>query len=140
MANDQSIGQYTAATAKDDKADFFPYVDNSESDLSKKNKRIDFSIALDWLRTSTAASVSSANEVIIGVTDTSSVRTVTIQTADIRDGKLFIIKDESGAAGTNNITVASQGSETFDGAGTLTISTNYGVQRLYSDGTDLFTF
>lgn len=140
MANDQSTGEYTKATVKDDKADFFNYVDDSETDLSKKNKRMDMSVALDWLRTSTAASVSSANEVIIGVTDTSSVRTVTIQTADIRDGKLFIIKDESGLAGTKNITVASQGSETFDGAATLTISTNYGVQRLYSDGTNLFSW
>ena len=43
-------------------------------------------------------------------------------------GRVITIKDISGAAGANHITATSAGS-TFDGTGTLTISTNYGVQR-----------
>jgi hypothetical protein len=91
-------------------------------------------------RLALAASGNSDDEVIIGVTDTSSPRTVTIQTADIVTGRIFIIKDESGAAGTNNITIATQAAQNIDGVGTATISSNYGSIRLYSDGSNLFTF
>ena len=83
----------------------------------------------------------SADEVIIAITDTSAPRTVTIQTADIAAGsRIFIVKDESGGAGTNNITIATQGSETIDGQPTVTISVDFGVVRLYSNGTNLFSF
>jgi hypothetical protein len=91
-------------------------------------------------RLALAVSGNSDDEVIIGVTDTGSPRTVTIQSADIVAGRIFIIKDESGGAGTNNITIATQDVETIDGAGSATISTNYGSVRLYSDETNLFTF
>ena len=77
---------------------------------------------------------------IYGVTDTSAARTITISTAHIATGRLFTIKDESGAAGTNNITIATEASETIDGAATAVISTDYGSLELYSDGTDLFIY
>ncbi len=93
-----------------------------------------------WFRVGTAISANAGTETIIGVTDTSIARTITIPTADIVAHRIWLIKDESGAAGTNNITVASQGAETFDGAATVVISANYGVARLYSDGTNLFTW
>ena len=79
-------------------------------------------------------------QAIIGVTDTSVARTVTLQTATLTAGRVVIVKDESGLAGTNNITVATQGAETIDGAATVVISTNYGVVRLYSNGTNWFIF
>lgn len=65
----------------------------------------------------------------IGVTDTSAARTITIPSASGFPGKVFIIKDESAAAGTNNITVqASSGN--IDGVGTYVISTNSGAVTL----------
>lgn len=91
-------------------------------------------------RTPTAASVGSSAESIIGVTDTGAPRTVTLASAETDSGKIIIVKDESGGAGTNNITVATEGAETIDGAATAVISTNFGVLRIYSDGTDWFTF
>ena len=60
---------------------------------------------------------------------------MTILSSDIVEGRIFIIKDESGAAGTNNITIATGGSETIDGVSTITITSNYGVGRFYV-GTD----
>jgi len=79
--------------------------------------------------------------VIIGVNNTGAPRTVTLPSEDIgREGTLFIVKDESGGANSNNITIATEGSQTIDGAGTQTISTAYGVCRMYSDGTNLFTW
>jgi len=92
-------------------------------------------------RIGTATDLSSSVEGIIGVTDTSIPRIITILSVDIaQEGRIFIVKDESGGAGTNGITIDTEGAETIDGAATLTISTNFGVARLYSDGTDLFTF
>lgn len=46
----------------------------------------------------------------------------------------FVLKDESGAAGSNNITISRAGSDTIDGATSYVISTNYGKVALYSDG------
>lgn len=87
-----------------------------------------------------AASANSGPESIIGITDTTAARTVTILSADIaHDGQIFIIKDESGAAGTNNITIATEGAENIDGAATALINTNYGSLRMYSNGAHLFT-
>lgn len=85
--------------------------------------------------------ISSDGAVILGVTDTSATRTATLLTVDISvEGQLFIIKDESGGAGTNNITVVGEGGETIDGAPNIPIIVNYGVVRVYSDGSKLFSF
>lgn len=77
-------------------------------------------------------SVSTSNEVFIGVTDTSTTKTITILSADIVKGRVFIIKDESGLAdATNSIIVVGEGTETIDGAANAKITSNYGVLRLY---------
>jgi len=91
-------------------------------------------------RTVTAGSISTTGEVIIGVTDTSSARTIDLSTASTDSGRIFIIKDESGAANVNNITVTTEGAETIDGAASKVINTAYGVLRVYSDGTNFFTW
>lgn len=53
-------------------------------------------------------------------------------------GKVYIIKDESGTAGTNNITVDPAGSQTIDGATTQVINADYGSLTIYSDGSNWF--
>lgn len=42
--------------------------------------------------------------------------TVPLPTAEVRKGRVCTVKDESGAAATNNITLATEGSETIDGS------------------------
>lgn len=84
------------------------------------------------------------SDFFIGVTSTASARVVTLPAASTYPGagRVFIVKDESGAAGTNNITVKSA-SGTLDGVAAATgvpITTNYGSSRWMSDGTNWFSF
>ena len=97
-----------------------------------------FGKAHNWARTATAVSANTAGEMIVGVTDTSIARTITLDTDDVVDGRVIVIKDESGVAGTNNITIATEGAETIDGAATIVISSNFGVARVYSNGSNWF--
>ncbi len=76
----------------------------------------------------------------IGVTDTTSPRTITIiPAATAGVGATQIIKDESGAAGTNAITLDGDGDD-IDGSPTLVINADHGVARIISDGANWFTF
>lgn len=96
-----------------------------------------------WTVTRTAVSgdVNTGNNAVIyGVTDTTAPRTVTIDTDDAVAGRIIIVKDESGGAGTNMITVATEGSEKIDGMGSAIIVVDYGSLRLYSNGTNFFQF
>lgn len=49
-------------------------------------------------------------------------------------GQYVTIKDSSGTAGANNLTIDANGTDTIDGAGTYVINTNYGFVSLMSDG------
>jgi len=77
---------------------------------------------------------------LIGVDTSSSAVTVTIPTALLEKGRLVIINDEGGNAATNNITIATGGSETIDGSATATISTNNATLALYSDGSNWYSY
>jgi len=75
---------------------------------------------------------------IIGINDTTAARTVTLPSAsttgaDANTGKIYIIKDQSGGAGTNHITIV-PASGPIDGNANILIDTNYGEVHVYSDG------
>lgn len=95
---------------------------------------ITFSEGIALKRTPTAVDYTTADEDIIGVTNTAAPRTITLASADCVPGKIFIIKDESGGAGTNNITIDTQGGKTIDGALSVSITVDFGSVRIYSDG------
>ena len=63
-------------------------------------------------------------------------RTLTIPTAQHESGREIIIKEKDGYASSNNITIATEGSQTIDGSATATLSTNKGSIRLVCDGTN----
>lgn len=95
----------------------------------------------DVKRTTTAVDYQVlVTDVIIGVTDTTAARTITLPlVANTSPGQIFIVKDESAFA--NSITIARNGA-TIDGAtANLTITTGAagGVVSLYSSGTAWFT-
>lgn len=91
---------------------------------------------LNYLSTAAGATLT-VGQNIVGVTSTASARAYTLpaQTA----GLAIVVKDESGAAATNNITVT-PASGTIDGAANKVINTNFGVLRLYSNATNWFTW
>lgn len=79
----------------------------------------------------------SARSSVVGCT--SAGITVTLASSMLADGAWIDVVDEAGGAAANPITVATEGSETIDGATTLTIDADYGQVRLYSDGSNWFT-
>lgn len=50
-------------------------------------------------------------------------------------GQIVTIKDGTGLAGTNNITIKDPQGNLIDGAATLIINTNYGHNSVYWNGT-----
>lgn len=94
--------------------------------------------ALNFTRQSLAVSGNSNGYQYIGITDTSSPRTITLQDADKVAGRMIYIKDESGGAQSNNITI-SPASGTIDGESSKVISQNYGSTIVTSDGSNWFT-
>jgi len=73
---------------------------------------------------------------IICVTNTAAPRTITLPAASA--DRVIVVKDQSGGAGANNITVV-PAAGTIDGAANFVIATNYGAQGFYSDGVNWFT-
>lgn len=69
--------------------------------------------------------VDPSTDTYVGITSTAAVRTVTLP-ATPSDGVLMIVKDESGAAATNNITVNTSDGTLIDGNATAIINQNYG--------------
>ncbi len=78
---------------------------------------------------------------VIAVTSTASARIVTLPAPSAVPGHTYIVKDESGGAATHNITVKSASGNIDATAGStgVAISANYGVTRIYSNGTNYFT-
>ena len=85
------------------------------------------------------------SDYIIAMTDTAAARAVIISTEDVSTGsatsaRKFVIKDESGGAAAQNITVTLESGGTIDGAATYVINQNYQSIDLYINGTNGFVF
>lgn len=92
-------------------------------------------------RVVTGNDTAALDDYYIAYTDTTAAWVLTLPSAaTVGANKAFIIKDETGGAGANNITVTPAGAETIDGAATFVIGTNYGTCRLISDGANWFTW
>ncbi len=84
---------------------------------------------------------------VYNLTSHSGDTTLTVSSADIALGSAteaveFIVKDTSGNLVSNGrkLTIATQGAETIDGATSIDITADYGVLRLFSDGSNLFSW
>lgn len=63
----------------------------------------------------------------IGCVHTTAITVTLPPIARAGKGKTYMIKDETGLAATNIITIDADGSETIDGAATLSLNVNYGA-------------
>ena len=68
--------------------------------------------------------------------DTTAARSLTLPAASAT--LYLVIKDVSGSASTNNITVNTPGAETIDGGGTYVVNSDYASVTVVSDGTNYF--
>lgn len=70
-----------------------------------------------------------ATDTLLLVNDAAAV-TINLLAASGAGGYPLIIKDKSGAAHTNNITITANGSDTIEGSASITINTDYGWYKL----------
>ena len=100
--------------------------------------QVDFNGGITLNRTAVAAGAYTAlvTDYIIAKTGiTGGGDTITLPAAATAgEGRQYIIKDESGGAATDNITIDGNGAETIDGATTVAINQNYGAVSLYCTG------
>lgn len=79
------------------------------------------------------------DDAIVGVDTSQGAFTVTLpNTALAGPGKTVTIKDESGQASLNNITVTGFGGQTIDGQPSVSISFDRDYLKVYTDGTNWF--
>lgn len=116
--------------------DFFK-VDDIEVSLLKgqRFKRTAFSTLASGSRYSVIRS-----DYLVGITHLSYAPSIGLpRPMDVGAGKVYIVKDEAGGAGSTTITVRSAGEETIDGSSSSTITSNYGSKEYYTDGANWFT-
>ena len=97
------------------------------------------------IRTVTTVNASTYNllvtDYILNVTYTDTgVVAIDLKTAQTVAGRIIHIKDADFNAGTNNITITTEGGETIDEAATYVITANGNAVSLYSDGSNWFIF
>lgn len=68
--------------------------------------------------------------------DTSSARTLTLPAPSAT--LYLVLKDVTGSAGTNNVTISPAGAQTIDGAATLLLDMHYQAVTIVSDGTNYY--
>ena len=80
-----------------------------------------------------------STDYLIAVTSTAAPRTITLPDATtLPVAQSFCIVDESGGAATNNITIATVGGQTINGAASFLIDNDYGSVEVYTSGTNWF--
>lgn len=87
----------------------------------------------------TSASYSTtAQDRVVGVNVAGAVTITLVSAASVPVGTLVYVKDESGSAGTYNITINPQSGQTIDGASSQVISVGHDMRRMYSSGSNWF--
>lgn len=106
-------------------------------DRRRLGKTVDGQI--EYNSSTQSANYTTSAEGIIFVDTTSSPVTITLSDNDTQDGHEITIVDSGGNAGTNPITIDTEASAQIDGASSTTVGSDYGANRLTSDGTDWYS-
>ena len=92
----------------------------------------------DNLITAIGSSVNTSGPGVYKVDTSGGAITLTLDTDDAVAGRRIFVNDVTGDGETNNITIATEGAETINGAASITMFMNYDSAELYSDGTNWF--
>jgi len=84
--------------------------------------------------TVTSTHTASATNQIIGVSASAAIDIRLPNAANLESGQVYIIKDESGNAGTHNISIKASGSQTIDGESQISLESPFAAVNLYTDG------
>ena len=118
-----STGEFSAST-----------FDFTEEELNVKSLALGTTLITD-----TDSPYTTSGEGVVFVDSSSAPVEVVLASADRRDGVGISVIDVGGAAGTNAITISTEGSETIDGGASSLIEAEYGAKRLASDGSNWFS-
>ncbi len=88
----------------------------------------------------TTSTTLAATDTFIGVGTTTVAPTLTLPSAASFARGFLVVIDEAGTAATRNVTITRWGADTINGGTSVTINTNRGAVRLFSNGTAWFTF
>lgn len=115
--------------------------DDDPNDIIIKRDAIP-GVPLRWSRYAASGSddTTTAAKNIIAYDTSGGAGSFELKTADLLNGEWYLIKDESGTATTNNITVTTEGSETIDNLNQWVINSDYGYVLIYSDTVNWFSW
>jgi len=90
-------------------------------------------------RSITSTITASATDYYLGVDSTGGAIEIRMPPAATLDnGQTFVVKDEGGAAETNNITILASGSQTIDGSNQVVLLSPHAAVSLYCNGSDKY--
>ena len=90
-------------------------------------------------RFTTSSITASVTDYYIGVSTQNAPLSITLPAADLLgNGQTYVVKDEFGAANTNNVTVLASGSQTIDGSNSIVLESPFASIQLYCNGSDKF--
>lgn len=73
--------------------------------------------------------------VVVSVNTSTTANEITLPNASaVSTGRIYIVKDSSGDANVNAITITPNGTDTIDGAASVTVDSSYGSLMLIGDG------
>ena len=108
--------------------------------LRFESDRLAIAGGLQLSRTSTAATLTASTKTYyIGVDTTNNVVDIRLPSASLLlNGQTYVVKDEGGAANSNNITILASGAETIDGANSIVLESPYASVQLYCNGSNKY--
>jgi len=108
--------------------------------LRFESDRLALAGGLQLSRTSTAATLTASTKTYyIGVDTTNNIVDVRLPSASLLlDGQTYVVKDEGGAANSNNITILASGAETIDGQNSIVLESPYASVQLYCNGSNKY--
>lgn len=132
------IGRSQAFGADDPKIPLYTYYTDGSGVTSVDDER-SVGRAADSNVSTTSSDLTTSGEDLIFVDTSSNTVTITLASSDVDSGNNVFILDSGGNAGTNSITLATEGSETIDGNATKLIEEDYSAAAVASDGTNWYT-